>query len=154
MGGGLRRLLTLAEVSRERRARCPAASNISVAYQQHVDQLQGESSPHVAELIECVHILTKSKRYFGQRQRSARTVFPGSVPSLSGPTYNPESSSHPCLCKSVWITPMETQPRAPLLAGLVPDLHHITPIIHFFSLLPPFCMESIYWSARELTTAA
>lgn len=104
-----------------------------------------ELSPHSLTNRTHSYPLTKSKRHFGQQQ-SARIRCPGSVPSLSGPTSSPESSSHPCLCKSTWITTLEIQPRAHLLIGLVPDLHHITQIINFFSILPPSCMESLYWS--------
>lgn len=62
MGGGLCRLLTTAEVGIGSGAGCPSASNISVAYWQRGDQWQGESSPHIAELIELMHILSQKAR--------------------------------------------------------------------------------------------
>lgn len=58
------------------------------------------------------------------------------LPVLSS---SPESPLHPCLCGSPpW--------KLGFLSGADLDLPHIALTIHFFYLLPPSYMESVYWS--------
>lgn len=127
-----------AKAGRGRGAGCPSASYTSVACWQPGDQSQSESSSCIAETNRThSYSHTKSKRYSCQQWKTTRSWCLGPAPSLPILTSSPQSSSHPCFCKSVWITALETRPRSHLLTGAVLDWppHH-TLIINFPHILP------------------
>lgn len=129
------RFLTMkAEANRQRGAGCPSASNILVACWQRGDWSQDESSSHVAELIELIHILSQKAK---------------GAPASSRRVHRSDAQVLPGACQ-VHLQPQELFTPlsllvhvdhylgnlAHLLTGAVFDLFHMA-CINFLHILPP-----------------